>query len=56
LLNKIIKKSEKRQKKGTKQALPAIVSDIDGVVVRGEDKIGEPAAVIRRVFKPVGDH
>ena len=55
LLNKIIKKTEKRQKKGTKQALPGIVADIDGVVVRGEDKIGEPAAVIRRVFTPVGD-
>ncbi len=35
VLNKIIKKTEKRQKKGTKKALPGIVSDIDGVLVRG---------------------
>ena len=55
VLKKIIKKTEKRQKKGTKQALPGIVVDIDGVVYRGKELIGDPAAVIRRVFTPVGD-
>ncbi len=52
-IKKIIKKPAKHQKKGAKQALPGIVSDIDGVVVRGKDLIGDPACVIRRVFSPV---
>ena len=29
--------------------------DIDGVVYRGKELIGDPAAVIRRVLTPVGD-
>ncbi len=54
-LKKIIKKPAKHQNKGAKQALPGIVSDIDGVLYRGKELIGDPLSVIRRVFSPVGD-
>jgi ribonucleotide monophosphatase NagD (HAD superfamily) len=56
LANKLIKK-EKNPKvdklKGKKRALPAIVVDIDGVVVKGKLPISGAKETLRRVFSPI---
>lgn len=49
VLKKTIKKPEKR--KENKRGLPAIVCDIDGVVVLGKQKIGTADVALRRVLR-----
>ena len=56
LATKLIKKEKKPKtdkSKGSKRSLPAIVVDIDGVVVKGKLPISGAKETLRRVLSPI---